>query len=84
MTSEGFSLMADIRTELPCISPVLKTVLSIQQKVDWANFLRDELEALRERCIFFTACAIVHCKRNGSVDSSLIDVTPLVELLEKA
>lgn len=31
-----------------------------------------------------TACVIVHCRRNGSVGSSPIDVTPLVKLMKEA
>lgn len=49
--SKGFSFMPDISRELPFISPVLKTVHSIKHKVDCANGLRDELAALRERCM---------------------------------
>lgn len=71
---------ANLADELPLISPALKTLESLREKVDTAKSNREGLKELHERCAYVTACIVVKCRRNPN---SNIDVTPLNDCLEE-
>lgn len=79
--TDAISFLAELGEELPFISPVLKTLKAIREKVETVNNNREGLGALTERCTYVTACVIVKCKRNPH---SGMDITPLEDCVEAA
>lgn len=75
------SFVVELSKDLPWVSPVLKTLESIGDKVDIANCNRRELAVLQERCTYVTACVVVKCRHSAS--SSSIDVSPLENRLRE-
>eukprot|EP00903_Cladosiphon_okamuranus_P018858 g17346.t1 len=72
--ADAISLAAELGEELPFISPVLKTLTAIREKVETVKSNREELKALEVRCTYITACVIVKFKENPRTE---IDLTPL-------
>lgn len=77
--ADAISFVADLGEELPLLSPVLKTLKAIREKVKTVNSNREELETLEDRCTYITACVIVKCRQNSS---SGMNVTPLEDCVE--
>lgn len=72
--ADAISFAAELGEELPFLSPVLKTLTVIREKVETVNNNREELTALEVRCTYATACVVVRCRQNPS---SEIDLSPL-------
>lgn len=75
------TFMAGLGEELPVVGPLLKTLMTIREKVETVKSNREELAALQERCTYIMACFIVKCRRNPS---SEIDVDPVEGCVEGA
>lgn len=73
------SFVAELGEELPFVSPVLKTLTVIREKVETVKSNKVELKALEERCTYVTACVIVKCRQNSR---SKIDLTPLKDCVD--
>ena len=72
--ADAASFVVELGEELPFISPVLKTLVTIRDTVGTVRSNREELRALEERCTYVTACVVVKRRQNSR---SEIDVTPL-------
>eukprot|EP00752_Nemacystus_decipiens_P012273 g10879.t1 len=77
--ADAVSFVVELGEELPFISPVLKTLTAIRDKVGTVRSNREELEALKDRCTYVTACAVVKCRQNAV---SKMDVTPLEDCVK--
>ena len=77
--ADAISLVAELGEELPVVSPVLKTLQAIREKIDTVRSNREALVALEERCTYVTACVVVKCRKNCR---SEIDLTPLKGCVE--
>ena len=80
-TADAISFVAELGEELPVISPVLKTLAAVRDKVDKVRSNRDALEELSERCTYLTACVVLKCRR---APASGMDVKPLAECVDEA
>ena len=77
--ADTMSFVADLGEEMPFMSPVLKMLTAIREKVETAKHNREELKALGDRCTYFTASVVVNFKENRS---SQIDVAPLEDCMK--
>lgn len=62
------SFLAELGEELPVISPVLKTLTTVREKVETVKSNQAELAALEERCSYITACVIVKFLQSTSTN----------------
>lgn len=77
--ADAISFVADLSEELPILSPVLKTLTAIREKVQTVKHNRGELKALEGRCMYVAAFVVVKLKENHS---SHMDVTPLEDCIK--
>lgn len=77
--ADTVSFVAKLGEELPLISPVLKTLAAVREKVETVRSNQEELKALGQRCSYATACVVVKCRKNSR---SEMDLTPLKDCVE--
>eukprot|EP00903_Cladosiphon_okamuranus_P014761 g13678.t1 len=78
-TADAISFVATLGEELPCISPILKTLKAIREQVETVKSNREELKALEERCRYMTAYVVAKFKENPRSD---MNVSPLEDCVK--
>ena len=73
------TLIAEVGEKVPIASEVLKVFKAIHDMVETVRANKEDLEDLRDRCRYLTACVVEECRRRPTA----LDVTPLEDILRE-